>query len=357
MIKAAVTLRYPGAADDALQLDLNLPGQGVSAIFGPSGAGKSSLLRCLAGLQACRADIRINGVIWQDATSCMPTHRRQLAYVFQENSLLSHLSVQGNLDFAMKRAAAPVSQARYAELLDILRVGELLPRPAALLSGGERQRVALARALVVQPKLLLLDEPLAALDGTHKRDILELLDTLRDLIEAPLIYVTHALDELTRLADHLVLLEQGHVVAQGPLRTVLARTDLAHRLGDQAGVVIEAQVSARDPRWRLMQVRWDNGQLWLRDSGEALGSAVRVRILARDVSLTLSEHVDTSIVNRLPVQISEINSSAEDAMAVIRLSSGQADILARTTARSLDHLGLEAGMSVWAQVKSAALVR
>ncbi len=357
MIEAQLRLRYPASDHDALDVQLQLPGQGVSAIFGPSGAGKSSVLRALAGLQKSTGVIRVNGNTWLDERGCVTTHKREVAYVFQELSLLPHLSVEGNLDYAMKRARAPVPQARCEELLETLRVNPLLKRSAQLLSGGERQRVALARALLVQPQLLLLDEPLAGLDAQHKEEILELLDAMRHLIQAPMIYVSHALDEITRLADHLVILEQGRVVCQGALTEVLSRADLAHQLGDQAGVVIQAKVSERDAQWRLMKVQWDGGALWLRDSGENLGTQVRVRILARDVSLALSEHTDSSILNRLPVRIEDINSSADAALAVIRLSCGQETILARTTGRSLQHLQLERSKLVWAQVKSVALVR
>lgn len=357
MIEAQLRLRYPASDHDALDVQLQLPGQGVSAIFGPSGAGKSSVLRALAGLQKSTGVIRVNGNTWLDESGCVATHKREVAYVFQEQSLLPHLSVEGNLAYAMTRARAPVSQARCEELLETLRVHPLLKRSAQLLSGGERQRVALARALLVQPQLLLLDEPLAGLDAQHKEEILELLDALRHLIQAPMIYVSHALDEITRLADHLVILEQGRVVSQGALTEVLARADLAHKLGGQAGVVIQAKVSERDLQWRLMKVQWDGGALWLRDSGENLGTQVRVRILARDVSLALSEHTDSSILNRFPVRIEDINSSADASLAVIRLSCGQETILARTTGRSLQHLQLERSKLVWAQVKSVALVR
>lgn len=357
MIEAQVALSYPGARHPALALDLRLPGRGVSALFGPSGAGKTSLLRCFAGLQGCTGRLHVNGHAWLNQSVNVPTHKRELAYVFQEHGLLAHLTVQGNLDYATKRARKPLSGVRAEAVLDGLRIRELLSRMPATLSGGERQRAALARALLVQPQLLLLDEPLAALDDAHKREVLDMLEALKPQLDTPMLYVSHSLDDVTRLADHLVLLERGTVIADGPISDVLGRPDLAHRLGEQAGVVIQGHIASRQTRWQLMQVAWEGGQLWVHDSDEPLGSEVRVRILARDVSLSLSAHEDTSILNVLPVQVQDIDVNTHAATAVVRLGSGANSLLARTTLRSLEHLQIRTGMTLWAQVKAVALVR
>ncbi len=357
MIEAQIELLYPGASQPAVAVKLQLPGRGVSALFGPSGAGKTSLLRCFAGLQACAGSLQVNGQTWLSESINVPTHRRELAYVFQEHSLLSHLTVQGNFEYAIKRARKPLSGGRAEVVLDGLRIRDLRARMPGTLSGGERQRVALARALLVQPQLLLLDEPLAALDDAHKRDVLDMLEALKPQVETPMLYVSHSLDDVTRLADHLVLLEQGRVIAEGPISDVLSRADLAHRLGEQAGVVIQGHIASRQPQWQLMQVVWDGGQLWVHDSGEPVGAEVRVRILARDVSLSLSAHEDTSILNRLQVQVVDININTAAATAVLRLCCGSNTLLARTTLRSLEHLNIRNQMSLWAQVKAVALVR
>ena len=357
MIQAQIELTYPGATQPALALDLQLPGRGVSALFGPSGAGKTSFLRCMAGLQDCAGQLRVNGQTWMDARLNVPTHKRRLAYVFQEHGLLGHLSVQGNLDYAMRRADSPLSGARAQAIVQGLRLGDLLTRRPATLSGGERQRVALARALLVQPQLLLLDEPLAALDDAHKREVLDMLEALKPQLDTPMLYVSHSLDDVTRLADHLVLLERGRMLAHGPLGEVLARADLAHRLGEQAGAVIDGQIASRQPRWQLMQVLWDGGELWVHDSGEPLGAAVRVRVLARDVSLSLSAHEDTSILNRVHIEVQDIDINTSAAAAILRLGCGANTLLARTTTRSLEHLQIRSGMALWAQVKAVALVR
>ena len=357
MIEAQIELTYPGARQPSLALDLQLPGQGVSALFGPSGAGKTSFLRCLAGLQSCTGRVRVNGQTWLSEALNLPTHQRRLAYVFQEHGLLAHLTVQGNLDYATRRAQAPLGGARAQSIVDGLRVGELLTRRPGTLSGGERQRVALARALLVQPQLLLLDEPLAALDDAHKREVLDMLEALKPQLDTPMLYVSHSLDDVTRLADHLVLLERGRVTAHGRLTEVLARADLAQRLGEQAGAVIGGHIASRQPRWQLMQVVWDGGELWVHDSGEPVGAPVRVRVLARDVSLSLSAHDDTSILNRLHIEVQDIDINPDSATAILRLGCGSNTLLARTTTRSLEQLQIRSGLSLWAQVKSVALVR
>lgn len=352
-----INLSYKVRLSEAFELSvsLSLPGKGITAIFGRSGSGKTTLLRCIAGLQASdEGRLRVGATTWQDEATCVPTHRRSIGYVFQENSLLSHLNVRRNLDYGYRRAAKPGdTQAA----IDLMGIAGLLNQYPGQLSGGERQRVAIARALLVNPELLLLDEPLASLDTTSKQQVLPYLERMHADSDTPVIYVSHALDEVTRLADHLVILDKGQVLADGSLEDVLALVDSQRSLGEEAGVVVMGVLTERDPKWHLIKVQLQDGVIWLRDQGEELGAEVRLRILARDISIASSEQTDSSILNRLSVTVEEICDDVDEALALIRLSSGTTPLIARITRRSVAQLKLSVGQRVWAQVKSVALAR
>lgn len=353
-IRARFRLDYPGFE---LDVDLDLPGRGVTALFGPSGSGKTTLLRCIAGLErASGAHLRVNGQVWQDGQRFLPTHRRPLGYVFQEARLFPHLDVRRNLEFGMRRVPAREQRVSLEQAIELLGIGHLLARRPERLSGGERQRVGIARALAVSPRLLLMDEPLAALDLARKQEILPYLERLHDELEIPVFYVSHAPDEVARLADHLVLLDQGRAVAQGPLETTLARLDLPMRLAEDTGVVLATRVAERDETWGLVRVSFSGGSLWVRDAGHAIGQAVRVRILARDVSLALARQEGTSILNLLPGQVAEIAADEDPALALVRLQVGEAHLIARLTRRSVAALELVPGKMVWSQIKAVALI-
>ena len=344
-------------ADFCLDVDLTLPSRGITALFGHSGSGKTTCLRAMAGLeQAPGGRFALADEVWQDAERgiFLPTHQRPLGYVFQEASLFPHLSVRRNMEFGQKRVrnGAPTSLAAVAELLGI---GPLLDRRPDSLSGGERQRVAIARALLTSPRLLLMDEPLAALDLKRKQEILPYLERLHDELSIPVIYVSHAPDEVARLADHLVLLDNGRVVASGPLTETLARTDLPPAFTDDAGVVLETTL-ARHEADHLSRLEFPGGAILVGQRQEAPGSRLRCRIHARDVSLTRHRPLSSSILNILPATVNAIAATDTPGQVLVQLRLGESTLLARITERSRRELLLETGQPVWAQVKSVALL-
>lgn len=366
-IAARFAFQFAGEQGHCFSLDVDavIPNRGVTAIYGRSGSGKTTLLRCLAGLQRFDggnlqpgfiADLRVNGQVWHNATVCIPPHRRPLGYVFQEAGLFPHLSAGQNIDYGIRRAAIKPSAKLYEHVLSLLGIQHLLLQRPEQLSGGERQRVAIARALLVQPKLLLMDEPLASLDTSRKEEILPYLESLKQELAIPIIYVTHSMGEISRLADHLLVLDEGRVVADGSLDQVLTRIDLPQLAAD-AGVVIEARVVERNTGWYLLRAGFDRGELWFKDGGEALGQNIRLRILARDVSLARAPHSDTSILNRLAVEVLEIGPDVDASMCLVRLQAGQARLLARITCWSAEQLQLQPGQRLWAQIKSVAIAR
>ncbi len=341
-------------ADFMLDVDVPLPASGVTALFGPSGSGKTTLLRCIAGLERAAGTLRVNGETWQDDTTFIATHHRPLGYVFQESSLFPHLSVRANLEYGYKRAAdRRVRLEQVAEWLGLDRLIER--RNPEQLSGGERQRVAIGRALLTSPRILLMDEPLASLDTASRQEILPFLERLHRELQIPVIYVSHALDEVARLADHLVLLQQGRVIASGALGPTLARLDLPTAHLDDAGVVIEAKVAQHDEAYHLTKLEFTGGNLWVGRVDQTTGTQVRARVLARDVSIATVMPQGSSISNILPANISEIQDEGSDKVLVRMTISGEQALLSRITRRSRDLLCLTTGMQVYAQVKSVVL--
>lgn len=366
-----------------LDVDLALPAKGVTVLYGQSGSGKTTLLRCLAGLvHAPGGVLSVDGDQWQGDEVFVPTHKRPIGYVFQEPSLFEHLTVEGNLSYAQKRvdlAGASGSVLSSKEVIALLGIENLMQRKPNQLSGGEKQRVAIARALFSQPELLLMDEPLASLDTQRKREILPYLEKLRLELKIPIVYVTHSIDELSRLADWVVVLDQGRVVANGSLADVLTALDSPMQL-DYAGVVLETTILSREAQWDLMRVSFIGGELLLADNGRAEGETLRVRVDARDVSLTLSQHTDTSILNALPATVIEISACLSQDAVLVKLGLGHQStaaldeskamdeqskasrdsnemLLSRITRRSAEHLALAVGSQVWAQIKSVAVLR
>jgi molybdate transport system ATP-binding protein len=340
-----------------LAADLALPGRGVIALFGPSGSGKTTLLQAVAGLaRAPGGRVEINGEVWQDEARGLfvPVHRRALGYVFQDAGLFPHLSVRGNLDYGRRRPGA--TAVDFDHTVALLGLDGLLERRPETLSGGERQRVAVARALLAGPRLLLLDEPLASLDLARKAEILPYLERLHDELEIPVLYVSHAPDEVARLADHLVVLEAGRVRASGPLAALLARLDLPALFADGGGVVIEGTVAEFDAAYRLLRLDFPGGSLLVSHPPAALGRRLRVQVQARDVSLALERPRATSILNLLPATVVAEAEGDGGGHVLVRLDAGGTSLVARITRLSRDRLKLAPGVAVWAQIKAVAVL-
>ena len=334
-------------------MDLALPMRGVTALFGPSGSGKTTLLRLIAGLErATEGHLSLGDAVWQDASVFLPTHQRSVGVVFQDARLFPHLTVRQNLLYGQRRTGAVGGLDAMAERLGI---DHLLARKPDRLSGGEAQRVAIARALLTRPRILLMDEPLAALDANRRAEILPYLERLHAELDIPILYVTHSFDEVVRLADHLVLLEAGGVVASGRLTEMMTRLDLplAHR--PEAEAIIEAEVLEHDTEFHLTCVGFAGGRLWLSLQDAPMGRTVRVRIRARDVSLTQVPQTGTSILNILPAVLTDLVGEG-DSQVVIGLDIGGTRFLSRVTRKSVSLLGLVPGMTVYAQIKGVAIV-
>jgi molybdate transport system ATP-binding protein len=342
----------------ALDASFSAPAVGVTALFGPSGSGKTTLLRCIAGLERAQGTLQVKGETWQDEKIFVPVHKRPLGYVFQEASLFTHLSVRANLEYGLKRTPPAERKVPLEQVVEWLGLSRLIERgDPAKLSGGERQRIAIGRALLTSPRILLMDEPLSALDTTSKQEILPYLERLHRELNIPVLYVSHAMDEVARLADHLVLLEKGRVIASGELHETLARLDLPTAHFDDAGAVIEAAVAQQDEKYHLTRLDFAGGQLWVGRVDEPFGTRVRARVLARDVSIATQAPQGSSINNILNARIEEIRDEGPDKVVVLMKVGESQTLLARITRRSRDHLGLHEGLFVCAQVKSVALMK
>ena len=348
--------------DFSLDVSLQLPGRGVTAIFGPSGSGKTTLLRCMAGLErAPSGKLLVNGEVWQDDEKAVgkgvfkPVHTRSLGYVFQSANLFNHLSVQSNLDFGLRRIPLAERKVSLSQATELLGIEKLLHRQPATLSGGERQRVAIARALATSPQLLLMDEPLAALDVERKAEVLPFLERLHTELSIPVLYVSHAPDEVARLADHLVLLNSGKVTASGPTRALMTRLDLPLAHGDAAAAIIDAVVTRVEPAYHLSHAEFSGGQVSLLNPLLKLGQRVRVRVQARDVSLTLTRQQGTSVLNIFAATVTSISADSPG-QVMLALDAGGSTLLARITQKSLEALDLQPGSPVFAQVKGVAVL-
>ncbi len=347
-------LRRPGGFE--LDLSFRTPPRGVTALFGNSGCGKTTLLRCVAGLERADGHCRFQDDAWQDEGRFLPTHRRPIGYVFQEASLFPHLSVRDNLRFGWTRIPAPRRRIAFEDAVELLGIGPLLTRAANGLSGGERQRVAIARALLTSPALLLMDEPLSALDHASKQAIMPFLERVFDELGLPALYVSHHPDEVARLANHMVLLDAGRVQASGEAADMITRLDLPTAKFDAASAILQGHVANHDEHFHLTYVDVGGNRIAVPRGDLPVGRQARVQVHARDVSLSLHAHHDTSILNLLPARVLDTRDINPSQMLVrLSLEDGQT-LLSRITRRSGVGLGLREGMPLYAQVKSVALL-
>lgn len=344
-------------ADFELDVDIIAPADGVTAIFGSSGSGKTTLLRCIAGLEsAAVGNVNFNGQDWQSETTFLPVHKRPIGYVFQEASLFEHMSAEANLQYAIKRAGKdPVINKQQA--VELLGIGALLKRYPEELSGGERQRVAIARALLVQPELLLMDEPLASLDAPRKAEILPYLERLKSELSLPILYVTHAIEEIARLADNVVVMKSGEVLMQGAAEDVFSSLEFSQFQGEDTAAVFKGKVIDKNARFHLCTVESEGLLLQCRDMSYAIGDDVRVRILARDVSLIIDHPSKSSILNCFEAQVSEVQQDRHPGSVLAKIDIGNKHIVARISAKSAHELAITPGANVWAQIKSVAVIQ
>ena len=332
----------------------------IVALFGRSGSGKTTLVHSIAGIvRPVRGRIVVGGRTLYDSArgiDLAPEHRR-VGCVFQDALLFPHLDVRGNLAFGESLTPAAERFVDRERVIALLGLGALLERRPATLSGGEKQRVAIGRALLASPRVLLLDEPLASLDGARKAEILAYIELLRDEIKLPMVYVSHALEEVTRLADQVVVVSEGRVIAAGGVAEVMSRADLRPHTGRfEAGAVIEARVAAHDALYGLATLSFPGGELVVPNVDALPGEAVRVRIRARDVSIALERPRGVSIQNILRARVETIG-AAFGAIVEVRLAVGGTALVARVTRKAASELRLAPGLEVFALVKAISIDR
>ncbi|GAB3488793.1 molybdenum ABC transporter ATP-binding protein [Marinomonas epiphytica] len=340
-----------------LRTKISLTQPGVTALFGSSGSGKTSLLRAIAGLdKEVTGRIQFRDTTWLGSNTRVAPHKRPVGYVFQEASLFEHLSVADNLKFAMKRAPKPTDSQQYSGIISLLKIGNLLQQAPKQLSGGERQRVALARSLLIQPELLLLDEPLSALDDKLKQEIMPYLEALCHHTQLPILYVTHSLDEVCRLADQICLLEQGVLIEQGDTGSVLAKLNHYDQY-QNTSALIRSRIDYQDEHWGLCGISIAGQPIVFKAGEQKMGDEVRLRLPAKDISISLHKDPESSIINQLSAQITHIQAHPMDiASMILTLKVGDAELFAQVTRFSVHQLSLTTGMHVIAQIKSAAIV-
>ncbi|NKB80915.1 MAG: molybdenum ABC transporter ATP-binding protein [Nitrospirales bacterium] len=356
-LAAQFDVRYPAFH---FQVSLAVPLEGVTAIFGPSGCGKTTFLRCLAGLErSSRGVVRFGNTVWQDEAQglFLPISQRPIGYVFQDPRLFPHLSIRSNLEYGFKRTASGQRRLSFDHVLDVLGLHTHLDRRPHELSGGEQQRVAIGRALLTSPTLLLMDEPLSSLDGKRKREILPFIQRLDTELKIPIIYVSHSLQEVLQLATTLVMLKDGHVMAEGPLANVVTHMDWRGLVEDShIGAIIDTVVEAHDLEFRLTRLRFGTRHLSVPHQEKGVGEHLRVQILSRDVSIvTSSPTFQSSVLNVLEAMVTGIGDVDSDHPLVdITLDIG-CPLLATITRKSLAMLNLHPGQSVYVQIKAVAL--
>lgn len=359
----SITAAFKGQLGSfTLDAEFTVPAFGVTGLFGPSGSGKTTILRCIAGLhRLAEGYCAVDGEVWQDKSWFRPAHQRKIGYVFQEASLFPHLSVTGNLLYATKgrRPASPADTIGFDEAVALLGLSALVDRSPDHLSGGERQRVAIGRALLSQPRLLLMDEPLSALDAETKSEIFPFLERLRDSLSLPVIYISHDMREIERLAEHLVLMQSGRVRAAGRLDQLQSDPALPLAGGQGAAVTLDSVVGGYDAAYGLATLTVQGGQFIAPTSKATIGSRQRLTIAASDVSLTREPPQETTVLNVLLCRIASATATGTNEMVVV-LGLGRdgagVRLLARVARRSWDQLGFAEGMTVYGQIAGLKLL-
>lgn len=336
----------------SLDVDADIPMRGITGVFGESGAGKTALLRCIAGLErGASGRLAVADEVWQDDRVSRPVHDREIGYVFQEPRLFAHLSVRQNIEYGQRRGRR--EDVGFDEAVELLGLRDLLDRRVDTLSGGEAQRVAIARALLRSPRVVLMDEPIAALDRVRRDEILPFLDRLHSALSIPVIYVSHSIEEVIRLCDYLLVMERGRIVAAGEIQEVLLRADLPLLGGEEAGAIINAEAIDRDISDGLTKIGFDGIEMWVPGTYET-GAPLRLRIRANDVSLSRENPSASTVLNVLPASIESIRDDGESC-ALVQLAIGSGHVLSRITRRSRALLDLKPGDRVLAQIKSVAV--
>jgi molybdate transport system ATP-binding protein len=338
-----------------LDATLNVPDNGITVLFGASGTGKTTLLRSIAGLEKSTGSLSIGDEVWQDEHICLPAHERACGYVFQESNLFNHLDVRNNLQYGYVRSDNAERCISFDRAIELLTLDKLLDRPSTQLSGGERKRVAIAQALLSGPKLLLLDEPLASLDARHKRELMPFLERLHSELDIPIIYVSHAPDEVARLADYLALIDKGEILASGAMNEILTRFDLPMAHDADAGTVVSVTPGDYDKQYGLTTLGFSGGSLLVPGRIDTSPANMRVRVMARDLSLTLQRQTDTSILNIVSTTVMELVDDGP-AQTLVKLDAGGTVLLARITRKSAAAMNIRSGMKLYAQIKSVALL-
>jgi molybdate transport system ATP-binding protein len=344
--------------DFGLDAQFSAPTPGLTALFGRSGAGKSTLIHVLAGLLVPRSGrIELDGEKLFDSSLALnvPSHRRRVGYVFQDLRLFPHLNVEGNLRYGLRRATAQPHRITLERVVTLLDLGPLLGRRCGQLSGGERQRVALGRALLAQPRLLLLDEPLAAIDAAKREEVLPYFERLRDELALPILLVTHQFEDVVRLATHVVLVDGGRVLAQGSLPAVSLTPELGALLGSEGvGAVIEARVDSIDSASGLATISAGQGRLLVPAAGLQAGETLRLQLLARDLILATAPPIGLSVRNQLRGLITDIKAEAPHNM-MVSLDIGGVALIARITRAAALDLNLSVGQQLWILIKAVSL--
>ncbi len=334
--------------------ELTLPSTGVTVLFGKSGSGKTTLLRCIAGLERAHGTLVIDGETWLDSVQQVdvPTWDRKIGYVFQEPSLFEHLSIKSNLEYGIRRCGDQSVRSIQADAVELLEIGSLLKRRPHELSQGEKQRVAIARAIATNPKILLMDEPLASLDQERKNEALPWLERFQRALKIPVLYVTHSLDELTRLADHLVILHEGLIYSSGSVFNQLSETKFARESHEDACIVLDGEVLERNWAQNLMRTGTGSLSVWTQNIGLALGQRTRIRIRASDVILARNPVEGTSALNQLQGVVDLVDRQESSPLVLVRVRLGNAFIFSRVSEKSLHELKIAEGATIWCLIHS-----